>query len=125
MLVAARKAGMDREAESSALPRLDALPFESEHQYMATLHDQGAGRPRLVFFKGSVESVLERVDKALGPDGAHAVLDAGAIRAEVKSLAQEGMRVLAFACKELPEGVAELRHADVKDGLYSDRKSVV
>lgn len=117
LLVAARKAGMDREAESSALPRLDALPFESEHQYMATLHDQGAGRPRLVFFKGSVESVLERVDKALGPDGAHAALDAGAIRAEVESLAQEGMRVLAFACKELPEGVAELRHADVEDGL--------
>ena len=38
LLVAAIKAGLDRESLEHALPRLDTIPFESEHQFMATLH---------------------------------------------------------------------------------------
>src|SRR5262245_58807869 len=34
----ATKLGMDRRAEQSAYPRIDAIPFESEHKFMATLH---------------------------------------------------------------------------------------
>ncbi|MDY0307787.1 MAG: HAD-IC family P-type ATPase, partial [Desulfovibrionaceae bacterium] len=48
LLVAADKAGLDAAMERGNLPRLDTLPFESEHQYMATLHGQGKGEPRLV-----------------------------------------------------------------------------
>ena len=40
-----------------ASPRLDAIPFESAYQYMATLHDAGEGR-RVVYLKGAVEKVL-------------------------------------------------------------------
>ena len=38
----ATKLGMDRQAEQKAYPRIDAIPFESEHKFMATLH-KGAG----------------------------------------------------------------------------------
>ena len=38
---AALKAGFERAAEERARPRLDAIPFESQHQYMATLHGWG------------------------------------------------------------------------------------
>src|SRR5262249_43807871 len=34
----ATKLGMDRQAELAASPRIDAIPFESEHKFMATLH---------------------------------------------------------------------------------------
>ena len=40
----ATKLGMDRQAEQSAHPRIDAIPFESEHKFMATLHTT-SGRP--------------------------------------------------------------------------------
>ena len=41
-------------------PRLDSVPFESQHQYMATLHDSGSQTLRLVYVKGAVEVVLPR-----------------------------------------------------------------
>src|SRR3984893_12809525 len=34
----AAKIGLERQAELSASPRIDAIPFESEHKFMATLH---------------------------------------------------------------------------------------
>ena len=46
-------------------PRLDAIPFESQHQFMATLHlnpAQGAGH---IYLKGSLESLLLRCESRL------------------------------------------------------------
>jgi magnesium-transporting ATPase (P-type) len=117
LLVAAVKGGLALEAETGKLPRLDTLPFESEHQYMATLHDQGASAPRLALFKGSVEAVLERSARELLPDGTLGALNADDIRAEVERLGLDGMRVLAMACKELPESVSSLGHIDVASDL--------
>ena len=117
LVVAAGKGGLRLEDEARGLPRLDTLPFESEHQYMATMHDQGASNPRLVFFKGSVEAVLERAVKELQADGTLKPLDADTIRAEVERLGLEGMRVLAMACKELPAEKSSLDHGDVSSDL--------
>jgi Ca2+-transporting ATPase len=45
LIVVARKAGLEDAAVKSRLPRVDAIPFESQHQFMATLHnDAGAAR---------------------------------------------------------------------------------
>jgi cation-transporting ATPase F len=60
LLVAAAKAGLAADVLQEEFPRIDSIPFESELQYMATLHDQAADRPRLVFMKGSVEAILSR-----------------------------------------------------------------
>jgi magnesium-transporting ATPase (P-type) len=40
----ATKLGMDRQAEQAAHPRIDAIPFESEHKFMATLHKDTSGK---------------------------------------------------------------------------------
>ncbi len=117
LLVAAAKAGLDAAVEAGRLPRLDTLPFESEYQYMATLHDQGQDNPCVVFFKGSVESVLARAEYQLQADGAKIALDDDAIRIEIEQLGLGGMRVLALACKELPRGTTRLGHDDVAGDL--------
>jgi magnesium-transporting ATPase (P-type) len=117
LLVVAAKAGLNPEDEARRLPRLDTLPFESEHQYMATLHDQGPDSPRLVFFKGSVEAVLDRATHCLQPDGSLGPLDLDVIRQQVVTLGLEGMRVLAMACKELPHDKSTVDHADVAGDL--------
>ena len=117
LIVAAGKSGLDLETESKNLRRIDTLPFESEHQYMATLHDQGADTPRLAFFKGSVETVLDRAAMELQADGTLKPLDPETIRNEIERLGIEGMRVLAIACKELPAEKTSLDHEDVSSDL--------
>ena len=107
LLVVARKAGLDEAALAGERPRIDAVPFESEHQYMATVHDTGPDRPRVVYFKGSAERTLDRCPGADG-NGVHEL--AGAMGAD-------GLRVLAFARKELPHGHTRLTHADVACGM--------
>src|SRR5271169_4146916 len=42
------KLGLDRQAEQAAAPRIDAIPFESEHKFMATLHKSEDGRELLL-----------------------------------------------------------------------------
>lgn len=115
LLVSAAKAGLDRAAEQAERPRLDELAFESERQYMATLHRQGQGA--VAYLKGSAERVLERCTSTLGPDGTPAVLDARAVHREMEAMAAQGLRVLAFARGEHPPGKTGLDHADVGGGL--------
>jgi len=113
LIVAAAKAGLAADVLQEEFPRLDSIPFESELQYMATLHDQGAERPRVVYAKGSVEAILARCSAASDGAGRPGPLDQGAVTAAVAELAADGLRVLAFARKELPAGAAALAHDDV------------
>ena len=111
LLVAARKAGLDR-AALAAWPRKDVVPFESQHMYMATLHD-GPDGP-IVYVKGSSEALLARCIDQLGPDGARQPLDPQAARAAVDRLAARGLRVLCLASRR-PANRDQLVHADVQE----------
>ena len=116
LVTAARKGGLS-EALREEWPRLDVVPFDSQHQYMATLHDAGPGRARLVYVKGAVERVLERCADALTGDGVPVPLDDQAVHVAVESLAARGLRVLALARKQLPADAVALGHEDVASGL--------
>ena len=117
LLVGAGKAGLTAGMLQEEFPRVDSIPFESERQYMATLHDQGQGRPRRVYAKGAVEAILARCSAAYAAAAGLEPLDPEAISAAVSNLAANGLRVLAFASKELPAGTARLAHDDVAGGL--------
>src|SRR5262245_58837749 len=54
----ANKLGLDRQTELGAYARIDAIPFESEHKFMATLHKDAAGR-QFILVKGEPEVFLE------------------------------------------------------------------
>ncbi|WP_237144410.1 cation-transporting P-type ATPase [Pontibacter pamirensis] len=114
MVVAARKAGFKLEELEQKEPRKDTIPFESEYQYMATLH---AGIRPVIYLKGSVEAVLERSNKAMQPDGELMEVDREAIEKQVEELASEGLRVLACAMAEAPDGITDITHNDTSSGL--------
>src|SRR5262249_28019893 len=58
----AGRAGLQRRAEQAAYPRIDAIPFESDHKFMATLHT-AAGGGQVLFVKGAPEVILEHCDR--------------------------------------------------------------
>jgi len=114
LVVAARKAGFENKKLEHIHPRLDSIPFESEYQYMATLH---GGNPPIIYLKGSVESVLERCDKAMLPDGDLRELNNEEIHRQVEEMAGKGLRVLAFAMAVAPESMVAINHNDTQSGL--------
>jgi cation-transporting ATPase F len=117
LLAAAAKLRIGAETVARRLPRIDAIPFESARQYMATLHDPGPGRPKLIYVKGSIESICTDCSLGFGSDGAPAVADPGAIHGVVEEMASAGLRVLAFARKEMPPDTLRIQHEDLTEGL--------
>ncbi|MFH2124537.1 MAG: cation-transporting P-type ATPase [Pseudomonadota bacterium] len=116
LLTAARKGGLGSET-LSANPRLDTVPFESEHQYMATLHDTGMGGPRLVYLKGAVEAILPRCVTQLDTMGNPIPLHVVEIHNAVEAMAARGLRVLALARREMAHATTDISHADMGTGL--------
>ena len=108
LVVAAGKIGLDVEQTRAQHQRLDAIPFESENQFMATLHAQDGGR---ILLKGAPEAVLKRCLSA--PDG---TLDTAGVLRQVDALAARGMRVLAFAAKPA-HGQTGIEMHDTKSGF--------
>ena len=117
LIVSAAKAGLWAEALARELPRVDAIPFESQFQYMATLHDAGPEKPRICYLKGSVESVVSRCGDALGADLQPVPMDTDTIQAHMRAMAAKGLRVLAFGRRELPSASTSIGHGDVAESL--------
>jgi Ca2+-transporting ATPase len=117
LAVAAGKAGVARESLEGPSPRIAEIPFQSEKQYMATLHDRG-GR-RVAYVKGSAERLLSMSTHVLEGGGPVTLDDdrRDKLLHENGSLAQAGMRVLGTAYAELPPDRDELMEADFNGRL--------
>jgi calcium-translocating P-type ATPase len=83
--------------------RLDAIPFDSRHRFMAVLSDGPAGR--LIHVKGAPERVLRMCGG----------LDHAAWHDRAEALARQGLRVLALA--ERAEGGNRIDPAALESGL--------
>lgn len=114
LVAVALKAGLGNQQLQDIYPRLDTIPFESQHQYMVTLH---GGDSPVIYLKGSVESLLARCDTILAADGKSKPLDSDAVHAEVNAMASHGKRVLAFACLPVSSDITTIDHDDVAKGL--------
>jgi Ca2+-transporting ATPase len=123
LLVAAAKAGLRRETLDARLPRLSERPFSSDRKIMSTVHRDTAGGNRPVLFaKGAPDVVLARCSREL------VGLEARPLTPERRSailrgsdmLANEALRTLGIASRELPEGGHE-GHAERRgDDLEQD-----
>jgi magnesium-transporting ATPase (P-type) len=111
------KAGLERNAERTAFPRADAIPFESEHKFMATLHRDSAGET-MMFVKGAPEVILEHCDRQQTKTGQEIALDREYFVNESDRLASQGERVLALAWIRNPDVEAgNLRAEDLPHNL--------
>jgi len=110
------KIGMQQDSEEAAFPREDAIPFESEHKFMATLHKTVDGK--VMFVKGAPEVILEYCDRQQTEAGQSAPLDREHFLNESNRLASQGERVLALAWIENPSIQAgNLGPADLPSNL--------
>jgi P-type Ca2+ transporter type 2C len=110
-VVLAAKMGVDAKQTREALPRRAEVPFDSEYKFMATFHDRPdwlAGgileEPHLATVKGAPDVVLERCGRALW-HGQQVPIDT--VRDEIlaanRQLSERGLRVLAFAARNLDD----------------------
>jgi magnesium-transporting ATPase (P-type) len=115
----ATKLGMERQVERTAFPRVDAIPFESEHKYMATLNQSADGR-QLLLVKGAPEVILEQCDRQQVAQGQPVPLDRAHFIREADRLASQGERVLALAWLVDPNVQAgSLSHDNLRGNLVT------
>ena len=95
------KLGMDRKTEQEAYPRIDAIPFESEHKFMATLHRAADGM-EAIYVKGAPEVIMDACDRQQLGDGQTAPFNREHFMQVADKLAAQGERVLALAWLESP-----------------------
>lgn len=117
LIVAAQKGGLSGEDLSRRRPRREVIPFESEYQYMATLHEHEELGGRVIYLKGAVEKLLPRCTHTLKPDGTTGGLDRDVVQQHAEELAARGLRVLAFARRAVPDQHNRLEHEDVAGEL--------
>jgi len=99
LLALAARGGLDAGRYLADLPRGDAIPFDAEHRYMATLHPRLEGGGLLV--KGAPERILAMCPYQMGTEGGNEPLDPSFWHESIDTAAAEGERVLGFAWKPL------------------------
>jgi Ca2+-transporting ATPase len=100
LLLAAAKAGVDRERLLVESPRHGELPFSSERMLAASWHHTGTGLS--LYVKGAPRRILELSERVLVADGARPLAPESreALLETNRELAARGLRVLALAMKE-------------------------
>ncbi|MDI5892192.1 cation-translocating P-type ATPase [Halomonas rhizosphaerae] len=96
LVVAAAKAGLSTGTLRDDHNRHDAIPFESDRKYMATLHELEGEQYLLV--KGAPDRLLEMCHRVRTEEGGQA-LDVATWEARIHDLSSRGLRVLALAEK--------------------------
>jgi potassium/sodium efflux P-type ATPase len=114
LIALAMKAGQDPEFNSREYPRVDTIPFESEHKFMATLQHDHSGHG-FIYLKGAPEQVLEMCSKERR-DGDDYPINLEFWKGQINAIARQGQRTLALAYKAVGDR-REMHFEDVKSGL--------
>jgi magnesium-transporting ATPase (P-type) len=103
LLVLARKGGVEREQAERSAHRVREFPFESTRQRMSTIHTLASGALE-VLTKGAPEAILGACASFRQQDRTLPLTPQvrAAVQTDVERLASDGLRVLAFARRELP-----------------------
>lgn len=108
LVVAAAKARLSKEEEAARYPRINEIPFQSERQYMVTLHSDG--EQKMIFVKGALEKLLPKAGFYMEEGHKKAIDEAmrGELVKTADSMARKAMRVLTIAFAEGPAGISGL-----------------
>ena len=108
------KAGLDPRHLHNAHPRVAAIPFDSAHKFMATLHRDETGA--FIVMKGAPEAVLAACATQRTRTG-DAPVDQLAWGTLMHETAQLGQRLLAVAVRPADQNQTTLVPEDVRSGL--------
>ena len=99
-----RKEGIDENVIRDELPRIGEIPFDSDRKLMSTRH-MIFGKDTLLT-KGAVDVLLPRITRIMTSSGIRPIResDKQKIAAQNMEFSRQGLRVLAFACREMGEG---------------------
>ncbi len=117
MITAALKSGLFKDSLSQKYPRIDTIPFESQYQYMATLHKDIDSKSNIIYMKGSFESILSRCTNVMQNSGETGSLNIGYLQEFSNKAANRGLRVLAFASCLCKADKQTISHDDVSKGM--------
>lgn len=115
LITFALKVGLEHEYYQQQYPRIDAIPFESQHRFMATLHHDHSGH-HFIYLKGAPERVLEMCHQQR-MRGEDVPLDKNYWENCMQSMATRGHRLLAIAFKTAPAEQQSLTFSDVEGEL--------
>ncbi|MGX7196771.1 cation-translocating P-type ATPase [Enterococcus olivae] len=103
MVVLGYKLGMDKEKWDNDFTRIDELPFDSDRKLMSTVHKHTAEHA-LMFTKGAPDELLKRCVNVQTANGIEPLTDEKreVILKTNEGFAQDALRVIAVAYKELP-----------------------
>ena len=118
LLSVAEKVGLSYSLITQEFPRVDTIPFESQDQLMATLHDQPDNTAKVMYVKGAVERILSCCDRALDHAGQLVDVDVETIQQTVQQMTEKGLRVLAMSLKVLPCEQCSILPDDVKGLVF-------
>ncbi|CAN5233940.1 cation-transporting P-type ATPase [soil metagenome] len=113
LIISAQKAGFEREKLEKDFKRIDEIPFESEYQFMATLHQKDG--KKIVYVKGSIEAIIERSNRDLNDEGKSNGFNKEEVVKVADQFSADGLRVIAFAKMEFTKD--KISHDDVKSDL--------
>ncbi|WP_210878986.1 cation-transporting P-type ATPase [Roseovarius autotrophicus] len=96
--------------------RIDAIPFDAAHRYMATL-DRDPGGAAIAHVKGAPEAILALCRDQRARDGGTRPLEPADWHAQVETLAAEGQRVIAVAVRDMDGAAGSLDPGDLEGTL--------
>ncbi len=109
------KADIDYNDERYLCHKIDFIPFESLHKFMASMHHDHKGHA-YVYVKGAPERILEMCSNQFHNHQQN-ILDKPFWHSQINKLAQNGMRVLALAYRPTEAGQTTLLFKDVEKNL--------
>ena len=115
LLVAGQKSGFTQHVGSSEWPRLDSIPFESQHRFMATWNRDTDGQS-WIFVKGAPERMLD-ICAFECTDAQEQPIDVDTWRRMANDTAARGLRLLGLACKRAGPAGERLGFSDVERGF--------
>ena len=121
LIVAARKAGLQRDTLDARFKRVGEVPFSSERKLMTTIHADAQRQERwLVFTKGAPDVLLALCSHELVGEEPSALSDArrGEILRANEVLADQALRTLGVAARGLPTHA--LRPDDANESIEQE-----
>ena len=117
LITSAHKANL-KQTSAESFQCLDAIPFESHLQFMATLHN--SANDKIIYIKGSVEKILSmcsyKLDETSRSENITSV-DFSNLHGIADEMASKGLRVLAFAKKNISNNKNRIEIYDVQTDL--------